>query len=204
MTQLGIYNTCAGQNTSILVWTALPDGSNTARAHVYGRTDISKISHKRYVRGHVQRARTGPATAPRTLSITTTHSATQTYMKITTCDAQASLKRPKTHAFGLCTEHGAARNTARRGLAHRLETRSDTAQVHHLHTRHSTYTWGCGGKENPHISLDLLLPFQLKTLLPGVLTDTAHGNGCCGLTATIHCTLGIAIVASVRRQRSLS
>jgi hypothetical protein len=39
MTQLGIYNTCAGQNTVILVWTALPDGSNTARAHVYGRTD---------------------------------------------------------------------------------------------------------------------------------------------------------------------
>ena len=94
--------------------------------------------------------------------------------------------------------------TARRGLAHRLETRSDTAQAHHLHTRHSTYTWGCGGKENPHISLDLLLPFQLKTLQPGVLTDTAHGNGCCGLTATINCTRGIAIVFSVRRRRSLS
>ena len=26
MTQLGIYNTCAGLNTAILVWTALPDG----------------------------------------------------------------------------------------------------------------------------------------------------------------------------------
>ena len=97
---------------------------------------------------------------------------------------------PKHTPWPLYGTRSKARNTARRGLAHRLETRSDTAQVHHLHTRHSTYTWGCGGKENPHISLDLLLPFQLKTLLPGVLTDTAHGNGCCGLTATIHCTRG--------------
>ena len=119
MTQLGIYNTCAGLNTSILVWTALPDGSNTARAHVYRRTDISKISHKRYVRGHVQRARTGPATAPRTLSITTTDSATQTYMKVTTCDARASPKwqggkwkwnrenpgNGTSRAFFLCNSH---------------------------------------------------------------------------------------------------
>ena len=115
MTQLGIYNTCAGLHTSILVWTALPDGSNTARAHVYGRTDISKMSHKRYVRGHVQRARTGPATAPRTPSITTIDSATQTYMKVTTCDARASPKRPKTHALASVqnTEQGEKHGPAR-------------------------------------------------------------------------------------------
>ena len=115
MTQLGIYNTCAGLHTSILVWTALPDGSNTARAHVYGRTDISKISHKRYVRGHVQRGHTGPVTAPRTPSLTTTDSATQTYMKITTCDARASPKRPKTrlgHLYG-ATEKGENHGPAR-------------------------------------------------------------------------------------------
>ena len=99
MTQLGIYNTCAGLNTAILVWTALPDGSNTARAHVYGRTDISKISNERYVCDHIQHARTGPVAAPRTPSITTMDSATRTYMKITTFDARASPKRPKTHAL---------------------------------------------------------------------------------------------------------
>ena len=78
-------------------------------------TDISKISHKRYVRGHVQRARTGPATAPRTPSLTTTDSATQTYMKITTCDARASPKRPKTrlgHLYG-ATEKGENHGPAR-------------------------------------------------------------------------------------------
>jgi len=115
MTQLGIYNTCAGLHTSILVWTALPDGSNTARAHVYGRTNISKMSHKRYIRGHVQRARTGPATAPRTPSITTIDSATQTYMRVTTCDARASPKRPKTHALASVrnTEQGEKHGPAR-------------------------------------------------------------------------------------------
>ena len=111
---------------------------------------------------------------------------------------------PKHTPWPLYGTRSKARNTARRGLAHRLETRSDTAQVHHLHTRHSTYTWGCGGKENPHISLDLLLPFQLKTLLPGVLTDTAHGNGCCGLTATIHCTRGCGVVGSRGPERPAS
>ena len=64
-----------------------------------------------------------------------------------------------------------------------------------VHTRHSTYTWGRGGKEKPHISLDLLLPLQLKTLLQGVLTYTAHDNGCCGSTATTHRTCGGAIVS---------
>ena len=134
MTQLGIYNTCAGLNTSILVWTALPDGSNTARAHVYGRTDISKISHERYVRDHVQRARTGPATAPRTpVSPQWTH-ATQTYMKVTTCDARASPKRPKTHALVTVrtTEQGENHGPARASPPARdaVETRP----------RHTTYT----------------------------------------------------------------
>ena len=96
ITQLGIHNTCVGLNTAILVWTALPDGSNTARAHVYGRTDMSKISNERY---HIQHARTGPFAAPRTPSITTMDSATRTYMQITTFDARASPKRPKTHAL---------------------------------------------------------------------------------------------------------
>jgi hypothetical protein len=140
MTQLGIYNTCAGLHTSILVWTALPDGSNTARAHVYGRTNISKMSHKRYVRGHVQRARTGPATAPRTPSITTTDSATQTYMKVTTYDARASPKRPKTrlgHLYGATEQgenHGPARASppARDAIGHGSGT-APTHQTQHLH-----------------------------------------------------------------------
>ena len=204
MTQLGIYNTCAGLNTSILVWTALPDGSNTARAHVYGRTDSSKISHKRYVRDHVQRACTSPATNPHTTSATTMDHATQTYVKVTTMRCTGVATTAQNARLAHCQTTDEVRITARRGLAHRLETRSDTAQAHHIHTRHSTYTWGCGGNENPHISLDLLLQLQLKTLLPGVLTDTAHGNGCCGLTATIHCTRGWAIVASFRRRRALS
>ena len=33
----------AGLNTSILVWTALPDGSNMARAHVYGRRAVKRL-----------------------------------------------------------------------------------------------------------------------------------------------------------------
>ena len=156
------------------------------------------MSHARYVRDHVQRACTSPATNPHTTSATAMDHATQTYVKVTTCDARVSPQRPRTHALLTVRPRSEVRITARRGLAHRLETWSDTAQAHHIHTRHSTYTWGCGGNKNPHISLDLLLQLQLKTLLPGVLTDTAHGNGCCGLTATNHCTCGGAIVASVR------
>ena len=171
----------------------------------YGRTDSSEISHERYVRDHVQRACTSPATNPHTTSATTMDHATQTYVKVTTmrCTVVATTAQNARLAQAV-RPRSELRITARRGLAHRLETRSDTAQAHHIHTRHSTYTWGCGGKENPHISLDLLLPFQLKTLLPGVLTDTAHGNGCCGLTATIQCTCGWAILVSVQRRSALS
>ena len=118
MTQLGIYNTCAGLNTEILVWTALPDGSNTARAHVleyYGRTDSSEMSHKRCVCDHVQRACTSPTTNPHTISATTMDHATQTYVKVTTmrCKGVATTAQNARLAHCQTTERGENHGPAR-------------------------------------------------------------------------------------------